>query len=328
MTPRTHRHLHTRPAALGAIVLPILAALLAFAPEAAAQPDRDSPGPRAGRPADEDDRPRVGERFRRMRERWRDRDGGMNRPIPPEVIDDIMKLVQEKFPERFERLSELRSKNPARFEALIKRMAPTAMEYFQLREAAPELAETIIREFKNQERLHELARQYSDADGDAAKQAELEKEITTLVLAQEKFLQERIEYRLKDFEDRLRRQQAWLDLQRTQMEREKARIDERVSDRVARIKLGDVGPPELPIGRFGPGGPGEHRGRDGMRGPRGSGGFGDPGRDDDGPLPAGRPDHPRRRGGPPRDDRPRDRGDREPPPPPNEDEERESARPD
>ncbi|RIK67703.1 MAG: hypothetical protein DCC65_06145 [Planctomycetota bacterium] len=318
MTPNTHRRILARPALIGAVVAPIVAALFAAAPRAAAQPDGPESPPHAGRPDDEGDRPRFGERFRRARERWRDRRETGPRddlPVPPELADDIMKMVKEKFPERYDRLAALKEKNPRRFEMMIKRMAPVAIEYFKLREEAPELAETIIREFKNQERLHELSRQYQAAKNDPARQAELEQEITDLVRAQDQFLQQRVAFRLKDFEERLRRQQAWLELQRARMEREKSRSEERVADRVARIKLGDVAPPELPIGPLGPGAPGDRPGHDRFRGPRGRGGFGEQG-PDEGPLPAGRPARPRHRGRGAENPPPRDGADHEAPPPP------------
>lgn len=106
-----------------------------------AQP-QDAP---PGRPREGFDRSGDGPRgrFRENgpRGRWRDRRGGgedrpMDRPIPPEMIDKIMELVRDKFPERFDRLADLETKNPRRFEMLIRRMAPVAIEYFKLRERA------------------------------------------------------------------------------------------------------------------------------------------------------------------------------------------------
>ena len=166
----------------------------------------------------------------------------MDRPIPPEMIDKIMELVRDKFPERFDRLADLETKNPRRFEMLIRRMAPVAIEYFKLRERRPELADTIIREFKNQERLHELSDQYRKTKDDPAKQAGIEKEIEQIVRSQVELFQERMEFRLQDFEERIAEQQRRLAEQRRRFDEEKLHIEDRIAERIKLMKEGDVRP--------------------------------------------------------------------------------------
>ena len=166
----------------------------------------------------------------------------MDGPLPPEMVDRIMELIREKFPERYDRLAALEDRNPRRFERLIRRMAPVAMEYFKLKERRPGLADTIVQEFKNQERLHELSDAYRAAKDDPAKQAEIEKEIEQIVRAQAEFMQQRMEYRLQDFEARIREQERRLAEQRRRLEEGKLHVDERVADRVERIKQSDVRP--------------------------------------------------------------------------------------
>lgn len=234
-----------------------------------AQP-QDAP---PGRPRENFDRSGDGPRgrFRENgpRGRWRDRRGGgedraMDRPIPPEMIDKIMELVRDKFPERFDRLADLEAKNPRRFEMLIRRMAPVAIEYFKLRERRPELADTIIREFKNQERLHELSDQFRKAKDDPAKQAAIETQIEQIVRSQVELFQERMEFRLQDFEERIAEQQRRLAEQRRRFDEEKLHSEDRIAERIKRIKEGDVRP-DFPgrgpndLERFGPDGPGPRR---------------------------------------------------------------------
>lgn len=264
---RTHRHTTTLIIAL------IIAAMHAVSDGqfARAQPpegDRDRPGEQFDRPGE---RERGRFRGEGPRGRWRDRRGGegrpMDGPLPPEMVERIMELIREKFPERYERLAALEVQNPRRFERLVRRMAPVAMEYFKLKERRPELADTIVKEFKNQERLHELSDAYRAAKDDPAKQGEIEKEIEQVVRAQAEFMQQRLEFRLQDFEARIREQERRLAEQRRRFEEGKLHLDERVADRVERIKQGDVRPDFPGPEEGGPDGPGPRR----FRGERGFG---------------------------------------------------------
>lgn len=263
MTPTRQRSTLFQPLACIVTAMAMILPTFFTANSAMAQPDDQSiDEPRGGPARGEGDRPRSGWRGERRGRMWKDRPGKPDRPVPEEMIEEIMSFVEEKLPERFDRLVQLRERNPERFNHLMQRMAPVAMEYLRLRERSPEMAENIIRDFKSQERLHELARLYKEAEGDEAKQAELEQEIAEVVRSQEDFVQQMTEHRLAEFEERLRRQTRWVEAQRERLEQEKANSDERVAKRVERIKEGDVRPPFMPIGRFGPGGP------DGSGGPR------------------------------------------------------------
>ncbi len=254
---------HTLTRTCFAGVLCLVLALCGFSTHASAFQPEEPPlaGPRAKKQHKSDGESKRG--FKEGRRGWAPRAAGMEAldddlPLPPEVVERVMEMVREKLPERFERLSDLRERNPERFERLVRHMVPMVREYSALSERDPEMAETIINEFRNQALLHELSRAYKEAEGDAVKQAEIEKEIAALARSQMEFFHQRMEFRLKDMEERIAQQQEFIQSERVRLEEEKAKIEERLAERIERIKQGDVMPDRMHHKR------GFHRGQRGF----------------------------------------------------------------
>jgi hypothetical protein len=241
-------------------------------------------GPREmeGQPPPHADGPRDGKGPRPMGDRFGPGPGGEpgRRGGPPpelsdELLDKVMALVGEKFPVMHERLTRLRQENPERFRMAIGRMVGVYREFQALKERQPEMAEMLIQEIRNEERLRELAEQYQAAMGDAPRQGELETAMQEVVRQQVEFMLKRHEARLADFAERIAHQQARLAEEQARLADEKSRIDELVTQRVEDIKSGNVRPMRGPKEGRGRGGPGF--GGPGFGGPRGRGGPDEPG---------------------------------------------------
>jgi len=232
----------------------------------------------------------VRDRFRRWRENRRDGDFGPDDELPPEMIDRMMDMMRDNLPGGYARLDKLRDRNPERFRGAIRRIVPVFKEYMFLKDERPDLATRIVEEFKNEERLGALSRDYRDAAKDPTKQTQIAQEIESIVRKQMEFHQQRMTFRLEQFEKRIKEQQAMLDRRRKSFEEEKSKLEEHIAKRVDEIKKGDL---RGPFPRRGPG----HEGPDGFgegppRGPHGPGEGSPRGRrsPDDGP--------PRRQQGP------------------------------
>jgi len=186
--------------------------------------------------------------------------------MPPEWIERAMTVIREKFPEYHARLERLREENPRRFEAAVHVVLPVVMEYLEIRDRHPEMADTIITEFRIEQQLAELSRQYREAAERPEAQADLAEEIERLVREQTELRFRRQAFRLDEFERRLREQQSRLEEQRSRLAQEMKDRDELIARRVKEVKEGRI--------------TAEPR----HKGPRGSGfrGFG---RDRDGPPP-------------------------------------------
>lgn len=194
-------------------------------------------------------------------------------PPPEEMIERAMRILRAKLPAEHARMEKLQRRNPERFMLAIQRLMPIVMEYVSLRDENPELAETIFEEFKIEERLRRLSREFRDAKDEPEDQARLGQEIERLVREQFEMRMRRQLARLEEFERRLREQQARLEEQRAYFEEELKRRDDVVARRVQEVKDGKAGDPPRPEGL-------RLRGPDGgMRGPphRGPGGPGGPG---------------------------------------------------
>lgn len=252
-----------------------------------AGPDDRRGGPRGERPRD---------RIRRWRENRRSDGFGPDDGLPPEMIERIMEMLRDNFPEYHARLNKRREQNPEMFRGAVRRIVPIFKEYMILKDEKPELAAGIIEEFKNEKRLGELSRRYRDAAKDSAAQTAIVAEIEPLVRRQIELHHQRMAFRLEQFEKRIQEQQEALKRQRAHHEEEGSKLEAHVARRVEEIKKGELRRPFDRRGS-GPGGPDGF----GEGPPRGRGGPGaGPPRGRRGP----RPDSP---DGPPPDD--------EPPPP-------------
>jgi len=220
--------------------------VLALASTAIAQPPEGRQhrrgGPRDGRMFDDGDRPGP----------WRERFDRDDAPLPPDVVEKMLSIVRERFPDRFERLMRLRERNPERFQRFLQRkLGPIIGEYMELREENPDLAEGMIEEFRGQEQLHALVDEYQDAKGPEARAA-IESKMEEIVRRQFSLIERRMAHRLQQFEERLDDQRRRLERHRKQFGEERANIDEHVARRMEELKSGQVRPPRP---RFGPGGP-------------------------------------------------------------------------
>lgn len=227
-------------------------------PEAGSEDRR--PGRRSGRPGPAHREGRRGW--------WRPEDGPRADASDPEMVGRVMEILRTKLPEFHERLEAFRLEKPERFERAIRKVMPVVGEYIRLRDRKPELAETIIEEFRIEERLRALSRGYRQAEDQPEAQAEVVANIERLVREQIELRFRRQMFRLEEFERRLRRQEERLGRHRARLEEEMERREELVAERVDEVKQGKVGEKAR---RFGPGhdGPDEgFRGR-GHRGLRG-----------------------------------------------------------
>jgi hypothetical protein len=174
------------------------------------------------------------------------------------MVETVMDVLREKLPEHHDRLVRLRDRRPDRFMGMIEKLAPVVGDYLKLRERSQELADTIIEEFKIEETLRDLSRQYRDAAGDPEAQASCEHEIRQLVQRQFELQLQRREDRLRSFAERLEEQRRRLDVERAKLQEERANVETLVTDRVEAVKEGRL--------RDHPGPRGPRHGRHGDRG--------------------------------------------------------------
>ncbi len=182
------------------------------------RPGRDGRPP-AGRPG-------GGDGARDSKPPWWD-DG----PLPPEAIDHIMQVLKTELPRWHDRLARLRERNPRRFENGLRMLRPMMREFMMLREHNPELARTVIDEFKIEEELRELSKQFRKADSDETRRAELEGKVEPLVRRAAELRMQRREARLKFLERRLNEE-------RDRLAQDRAGLEEHIRHFIDRIKSG------------------------------------------------------------------------------------------
>ncbi len=199
----------------------------------------------------------------RMRPRFKEGFGPDRGPMPPELIDRAMTVIREKFPEYHARLERLRAENPRRFEAAVHVVLPVVMEYLEIRDRHPEMADTIIAEFRIEQQLAELSRQYRAAAERPEAQADLARQIEELVREQTELRFRRQAFRLDEFERRLREQQSRLEEQRARLEQEMKDRDDLIARRVEEVKQGRITAEPRQKGPRPPGFRGFGRDRDG-----------------------------------------------------------------
>lgn len=202
----------------------------AFQPELEAQDGSED--------ADSDSQPQShrGKRGRRggvKKDFERNQKGGFRRQreISQEMVDKVMNVLETALPEWHDRLAALREDHPEKFKRVIRRVFPRVREYVSLRDHKPELAQTVIEEFKIEHRLRELSMQYQAAEADSAQQLELDSLIEELVRKQFDFRMQRRKAHLEEVERRLQRE-------REKYERELADQEMMISKRIERIKQG------------------------------------------------------------------------------------------
>ena len=192
------------------------------------------PRPRRDRPNDDgghEARPMRGGRDRGERHHGREQRFDHRQLLALEVL-------REKLPDMYKQLRRLEGKNQAKFDKHMRKIVPMVMEYIALRDHHPELAESIFEEYKIEEKLRKLSRQYQQAGDDAAQQQKLETEIRELVEQQYVIRRKRMETRLEEFAERLRAQQTKLEQERARLAEEQTKRDELIADRVEKVKQG------------------------------------------------------------------------------------------
>ena len=178
---------------------------------------------------DEEDRSRRFERGKRSRRS--DFMGPSRRQVSKEMVERVMEVLESELPEWHERLADMRQNDPERFSKVFRRIFPMVREYVSLREHDPEIAETVIEEFKIEHRLRELSRRYQAAEADAVQRSELDATIEELVRRQFELRMKRRRARLDEVEQRLQRQ-------REKYEADMANQDAMISKRIERVKQG------------------------------------------------------------------------------------------
>jgi DNA repair exonuclease SbcCD ATPase subunit len=161
--------------------------------------------------------------------------------LDPVLIAQAMEVMRSSLPELHERLEAFRRHDPERFELAMRKVLPVVREYIDLRDRNPDVAQTIIEEFRIEERLRELSRTYTRAAEENLQElAEIEGEIERLVHKQFKLRFRRRAARLEEFERRLMKQRERLERQRIRLQEEMQRLEELVAKRVADVKKGKV----------------------------------------------------------------------------------------
>lgn len=230
-------------------------------PEDGARDRKEPRGPRQwrGRPQDDDGREARPKRGRRDRgERQRGREKRIDRQLL------VLEVLREKLPDVHKRLTRLEGKNQEKFDKHMRKIVPMVMEYIALRDHHPELADSIFEEYKIEEKLRKLSRQYQQADNNSTQQQQLEIKIQELVEQQYVIRRKRMEARLEEFAKRLRAQQEKLEQERISFAEEQTKRDELIAERVEKVKQGIFKPdPD----RRGPGSRGPRRGKHQFEGP-------------------------------------------------------------
>jgi len=147
------------------------------------------------------------------------------------MIERVMNVLREELPEWYGRLDMMREHRPEQFRRAMRRVMPVVREYSSLRREHPELAKTILEEFRIEGELRSMGRAFREARGDEARQREIEEEVSRLVQRQFEFKMRRRVARMEDIERRLRRE-------REKFEREKASLPRLVQQRVRQITRG------------------------------------------------------------------------------------------
>jgi len=143
-----------------------------------------------------------------------------------------MTVLKAELPEWHERLSRMCEESPERCRRTIRKLYPMIREYESLKRRDPELAGTVIEEFKLEHELRELARSYRQAEDDAEERERLTDEI-------EKRVRRQFEIRLLRHESRLAELENRLVQQREKYKKERDQIDTKVSKRVQQIQRGE-----------------------------------------------------------------------------------------
>ena len=126
----------------------------------------------------------------------------------------------------------MRERRPEGFRRAMRRVQPVLREYTALRDKHPDLAETVLEEFRIEGRLRSMGRAFRDAQGDQSRQAEIEKEVVQLVQRQFEFEMCRRVVRMEEIERRLTHE-------REKFKRDKASLARQVEDRVRQITRGN-----------------------------------------------------------------------------------------
>jgi hypothetical protein len=227
----------------GALLISAGAEATVWQPPPDAGEQDPSGGPMAGPRRRPGDRPGVGDsqrrgEFRRRFGERRNQPGGEERMPPPEMVDWALEMMKTRLPVLHGRLSAMRQDNPQRFNRVFGKLMPFLKEYRMLLDRKPDLAETVLEEFKAEERLRELSRDFQAAKDDAGRQAAITQEIDQLVRRQFELRQKRFEARLEDFEERIKDQQLQLQNMKDQLQLMTNRKDEFVSRRISQVKSG------------------------------------------------------------------------------------------
>ena len=192
-------------------------------------------------------RPRPPGRFDRS-----DR-GGPPR-LTPEDIDAGMAVLRDKLPDLYKKLSRLREHHPEAFLHAVRKLRPLMVEYFRLKERQPDLADTVLEEFRIEHQLRNLGRAYAGAreEDDTEEMHKLETDIRRLVERQFEIRMERRQARLEDFRQRIEHQQRKLEEEVQRHKDEMAHRDKVVDRRVEASKSGHPGGlrDRRPPGRF------------------------------------------------------------------------------
>jgi hypothetical protein len=178
------------------------------------------------------DRPRDGLRRGREGRGGPDDFRGPRDEMSQERIDEVMDVLRQELPQWCDRLNTMRERRPERFRRAMRRVQPVVGEYISLRAEHPELAKTILDEFRIEGQLRKLGRAFREARGDESRQAEIEREIAQLVQRQFEFKMHRREARMKEIEQRLAQE-------REKFAHDKASLRQQVKDRVGQITRGN-----------------------------------------------------------------------------------------
>lgn len=149
-------------------------------------------------------------------------------PISQTQIDEAMQLLREIDPELFNKIGELRSKNPERVAAVLFQHLPRLAPLAVLKKSDPELFKLKIEDMKLDRETHDAVKQLRAAAKDEVKSKEMREKIQEMVTRQFYVRQEIREHELASLEKKVGEL-------REQIEARKDAREELIKDRIKQL---------------------------------------------------------------------------------------------
>jgi hypothetical protein len=166
---------------------------------------------------------------------------GLDQPLSPHDIDELMKFAHDNFPQIHERLDRLRRDKPREFQRIVQRIYARLRPLMDLAEDDPQVAEKAIQEHRLQMVITGLVEQYRAAKSDEER-ARLKAELEVRIHERFDRHQERIRLEIQALRKRLDEQERQL----TKREQNKEELLRKELDRAIDGQLPPPGPDNPP----------------------------------------------------------------------------------